>query len=137
MTLGGRFGKTENENRNGRPSRAKETKATGSANKSVRKRSADRSALTPRGRELIAYVLNAAALGAHSERCDLETMAADVGLTPARLRTTLGKLSEAGYVTVEGIAEYVYPTVKAIKRVNPSFGAGEAEAFVRRLHRAK
>ena len=44
---------------------------------------------------------------AHDDNCDLETLAERLGMKSGTLRRTLAKMTDAGYVTVEGSAEYV------------------------------
>jgi hypothetical protein len=92
--------------------------------------------LTDRGRELISYVLNAAAFGTHGDDAELETMAKKLGTTAGRLRPTLRKLASQGWLTIEGrSAEFVYPTVAAIRAMNPNIDIAEAKKTVQRLHR--
>lgn len=92
--------------------------------------------LTPRGRELVSYVLNAAAFGTHGNDAELETMAAKFKTTPGRLRSTLKRLEAQGWLTLEGTsAEFAYPTTAAICTLNPNISKSEADKTVRRLHR--
>ena len=92
--------------------------------------------LTKRGRALVFYVLNATAFGTHGDDAELETMAAKFRTTAGRLRVTLRKLESQGWLTIEGrSAEFVYPTVAAIRAMNPNIEKAEAEKTLRRLHR--
>lgn len=92
--------------------------------------------LTPRGRELVAYILNSVAFGTHDDECELEAMAKKLGMQPGRLRTSLSKLAEQGYVAIEGkSAEWVYPTVATLRRQNPELDEAEAVKIIRRLRR--
>src|SRR5687768_5805789 len=100
------------------------------AKKSV-KRPKSLPALTPRGMQLVSFVVNAAALGSHSSDCDLESMSAKLETTPGRLRPMLRKLEAQGWLTIEGVAEYVYPTVAAIRRLNPNIEQADAERRLR------
>jgi len=63
-------------------------------------------------------------------------MATELGLSAGGLRRTVSALSRAGYFTVEGVAEYIYPTRKALHYVNPHLSRGEADAFIRKLRRS-
>jgi DNA-binding IclR family transcriptional regulator len=90
--------------------------------------------LTPRGREILAYVFNSIAFKSHDQNCDVETLAENLGIKPGTLRRTLRKMADAGYVTVEGSAEYVYPTVAAIRHQQPE---ADAMALLRRIHRSE
>jgi len=48
----------------------------------------------------------------------------------------LDKLQKQGWLTIEGrVAEYVYPTVAAIRWTNSNLSVAEAEATIRRIHR--
>ena len=58
--------------------------------------------LTPRRRELVAYILNSVAFGTHDDECELEAMAKKLGMQPGQLRAALSKLANQGYVTIEG-----------------------------------
>ena len=92
------------------------------------------SRLTDHGRELVSYILNAAAFGTHGNDAELDTMAANLRTTPGRLRPTLRTLEAQGWLTVEGrAAEFVYPTVAAIRATNPNVDKAEAEKTLRKL----
>jgi hypothetical protein len=90
--------------------------------------------LTKRGRELVSYVLNTVAFGTHGNDAELETMAKKFGTTAGRLRPTLRRLANQGWLTIEGrSAEFVYPTVSAIQAMNPNIDKAEAEKTLRSL----
>ena len=92
--------------------------------------------LTKRGRELVSYVLNSVAFGTHGDDAELEAMAKKFGTTAGRLRPTLRRLAAQGWLTIEGrLAEFVYPTVAAIRAINPNIDKTAAEKTLRRLHR--
>ena len=91
--------------------------------------------LTKRGRELVSYVLNTVAFGTHGDDAELETMAKKFGTTAGRLRPMLRKLAAQRWLTIEGrSAVFVYPTVEAIRAMNPKVSMKEAAAVVRKLH---
>ena len=93
-------------------------------------------ALTARGKELVAYVLNSVAFGSHADEAELETMAAALGTTPGRLEKTLQKLAEQGYLTIEGkSAKWIYPTVATLRRKSPDLDEKQAAAIIRRLRK--
>ena len=69
--------------------------------------------LTPRGREILAFVFNSIAFKSHDQDYDVESLAKHLGTKPRTMRRNLAKMADAGYVTVKGSAEYVYPTVAA------------------------
>jgi DNA-binding MarR family transcriptional regulator len=91
--------------------------------------------LTPRGREILAYVFNSIAFSSHDDNCDVETLAERLGLKPGILRRTLAKMTDAGYVTVEGSAEYVYPTVTALLKQEPELTEKAATSILKRVRR--
>jgi DNA-binding MarR family transcriptional regulator len=53
--------------------------------------------LTPRGREILAYVFNSIAFKSHDKNCDVETLAEYLRVRPGTLRRTLAKMTDAGY----------------------------------------
>lgn len=59
----------------------------------------------------------------------------DQRMKSGTLRRTLAKMTEAGYVTVEGSAEYVYPTVPAFLHQQPELTAKAATSILKRVHR--
>ena len=91
--------------------------------------------LTPRGREILAFVFNSIAFSSHDDDCDVETLAERLGMKPGALRRTLAKMTEAGYVTVEGSAEYVYPTIPAFLKQQPELTEKAATSILKRVHR--
>ncbi len=90
--------------------------------------------LTPRGQQIMSLLLNAVAFGTHADVGNVDTLADKLSTTPGRLRPTLRRLVDQGYLTVEGeIGETVYPTVAALRWQNPKFSEREAKAILRRL----
>lgn len=82
----------------------------------------------------MSLLLNAIAFGTFDDAGDVESLAAKLGTTPGHLRPMLRKLTEQGYVTVEGkTTEYVYPTVAALRWQNPKLSEKEANAILKRL----
>jgi DNA-binding IclR family transcriptional regulator len=80
--------------------------------------------------------MNTVAFDRHSEDAELETMAEKLGTTAPRLRPMLNKLESHGWLTIEGrTAEYVYPTVEAIRWTNRNISVAEAEKMLRGLRR--
>jgi DNA-binding IclR family transcriptional regulator len=88
-------------------------------------------ALTPRPRQILDFVLNSVALGTHDNEGEIGAIAKQLGMTEKRLRTTVEKMEEQGYVTLKN--DFVYPTVAAILHQNPSMSENEAKAVLRRL----
>ena len=92
--------------------------------------------LTPRGRELITYVLNSVAFGTHADECEIEAMAEKLGTTAGRLQTSLQKLADQGYLTIEGkSAKWVYPTVATLQRQSPDLDERAAAAIIQKLRK--
>jgi DNA-binding IclR family transcriptional regulator len=71
----------------------------------------------------------------HDDNCDVESLAARLGMKPGTLRRRPAKMTEAGYVTVEGSAEYVYPTVAAFLHQQPELIEKAATSILKRVHR--
>jgi DNA-binding IclR family transcriptional regulator len=99
------------------------------------KRKGKLGSLTPRGREILAFIFNSIAFNSHDDNCDVETLAERLGMKPGTLRRTLAKMTDAGYVTVEGSAEYVYPTVAAFLNQQPDLTEKAATSILKRVHR--
>ena len=95
-----------------------------------------KASVSPRGREIIAHLLNTLAFGTHASEGDVESIAGQLGMTPGRLRPQLKKLAKAGYITIEGVGEFVYPTVAAVRLQNPDLKGDEAERQLRDLRNA-
>ena len=90
--------------------------------------------LTPRGRHILATILNAVAFGTHDDLGDGDALAEKLGTTAGRLRTMLRKMEAMGYVTMEGkVTERVLPTIAAICWQNPKTSECEAAALIPRL----
>lgn len=104
--------------------------------KRSRKPAGRKAAVTPRGREIIAHILNTLAFGTHAAEGDVESIAQRLGMTPGRLRPQLDKLAEADYITIEGVGEFVYPTTTAVRLQNPDLKSDEAERQLRDLRNA-
>src|SRR5687767_9018865 len=84
------------------------------------KRTASPPKLTQRGRQVVALVVNAVAFKTHGDDAEVETLAGELGTTGPRLRPMLRRLADQGWITVEGkLAEFVYPTVTALRWVDP------------------
>jgi hypothetical protein len=93
------------------------------------------SKLSARGEQVIAHVLNSIAFKSHSKEGDLESIAASLEIAVGRLRGVLLKLSELGYATVEGSAEFVYPTVRTLRQQQHGLSIADAEKLLRKLRR--
>lgn len=87
--------------------------------------------LTPRGREVVTYIVNAVALGTHDNDAEVGAMAKKLKSTPGRLRPILKKLEDQGWLTVQN--DFAYPTVAALKWQSPALSAHEAQAVLRKL----
>lgn len=91
--------------------------------------------LTPRGRGILAFVFNSIAFKSHDQNCDVESLAAQLETKPGTLRAMLAKMADEGYVTVEGSAEYVYPTVAAFLKQQPELTEKAATSILKRVRR--
>jgi hypothetical protein len=90
--------------------------------------------LTPRGQRIISLVLNAVAFGTHADIGNVDSLAEKLGTSPGRLRRTLRKLVDQGYLTIKGkVAENDYPTMVALRWQNPKLSERDAKAILRRL----
>ena len=94
--------------------------------------------LTDRGREIVAFVLNAVAFQTWDDDAELESLGRALGTTGARLRPMLRKLETGSWLTVEGKSlEFVYPTVAALRWQSPDLDEKAAAAIVTRLRRGR
>jgi DNA-binding IclR family transcriptional regulator len=87
--------------------------------------------LTPRAREVVNLVVNSVALGVHDNDAEVGAIAAQLGMSPARLASMLRKLEDQGYVTIKN--DFVYPTVTALRWQNPTLSEQEAKHVLRSL----
>jgi hypothetical protein len=87
--------------------------------------------LTPRARQIVNLVINSVALGAHDNDAEIGAIAKQIGMSPARLQTTLNKLEEQGWVRIKH--DFVYPKPAALRWQNPDMSENEAARMVRSL----
>jgi hypothetical protein len=87
--------------------------------------------LTPRAREIVTYVVNAVALGAHDDDAEVGAIAEALKTTPARLAAIARKLEEQGWLTVKH--DFLYPTVEALRWQNPELSETEAKKVLKKL----
>jgi DNA-binding FadR family transcriptional regulator len=90
--------------------------------------------LTNRGNQIVTLIVNAVAFQTHGDDAELDMLAKALGTTGPRLRPMLRKLEAQGWLTVEEKSlTFVYPTVAALRRVDPKLSEAQARAIVRRL----
>jgi len=87
--------------------------------------------LTPRAQEVVNLVVNSVALGTHDNDAEVGAIAAQIGMSPARLTTMLRKLADQGYITIK--SDFVYPTIAALRRQNPALSERQARRVLRSL----
>jgi len=85
--------------------------------------------LTPRPREIVTLVINAAALGSYATDGQLGAVADNIGMTRGRLRGMLPRLE--GWLTVEN--GFLVPTVAALRSQDPAMKEPAALALRRKL----
>lgn len=89
------------------------------------------------GREVLSHVMNSIAFKNYRECCSVDGIASALDKNPTRLRTTLKKLADQGYVTIEGAKQQdVFPTVAALKSQDHSLSDNAARTLLRKLKRA-
>jgi DNA-binding MarR family transcriptional regulator len=88
-------------------------------------------ALTPRAHEIVNFVINAAVLGTHDNDAEIGAIAKQLGMTPARLTTTVNKLQQQGWLVVQN--DFVYTTLEALQWQNPQMEPQEARKLLRSL----
>jgi DNA-binding IclR family transcriptional regulator len=87
--------------------------------------------LTPRGHEIVSFVINTVALGTHDDEAEIGAMAKTMGLKPTSVQRMVAKLQEQGWVTVKN--DFVYPTPAALRWQDPDLSEGAAAKLVRSL----
>jgi Mn-dependent DtxR family transcriptional regulator len=87
--------------------------------------------LTPRGHEIVTFVINTVALGTHDNDAEIGAMAAELKTKQSSLERMLHKLEDQGWVTVKH--GFVYPTPAAIRWQNPDLSENAADKLVRSL----
>jgi|SRR3569623_1879454 hypothetical protein len=86
--------------------------------------------LTGISRQVLDYVLTNVALGGYSDCCGTNEIALTMDRDPKRFRSVLAKLAEAGYITISGKSEKIYPTVAAIQHQNPRVTETQAKRLL-------
>src|SRR3569833_4317841 len=97
------------------------------------KKAARRKSLPPVtgiSRQVVDYVMTNVARGGYSDCCGSNAIALTLDRDPKRFRTVLPKLSEAGYITISGKGEKVYPTVAAMMHQKPRLTEAEAKRIL-------
>ena len=87
--------------------------------------------LTPRGHEIVTFVINSVAFGTHDDEAEIGAMAKTLGVKPANLVRMAGKLQEQGWLTLKN--EFVYPTTAALRWQNPELTENAAGKLLRSL----
>jgi hypothetical protein len=85
---------------------------------------------------VLSHILNSIAFQNYGECCSVDEIAKSLDRTPGRLTTTLKRLADKGYLTVEGrVFPTVYPTEAALRKQDPSLSETAAQKLLRKLHR--
>ena len=86
---------------------------------------------------MIAYLLNSIAFEHYGDCCDLERLAEEFNRTPGRLKPTLRRLADAGYIEiVSGTSDVIYPTRRLLVEQDPQLTDKEAEQILTKIRRA-
>lgn len=94
--------------------------------------------ITGISRQIVNHLINAAVFGEYPGCCSLDDLAEHFQRQPARFKTTINRLVDAGYVEVVGeLAEMIYPTAEALRNQDQSLSQAEAEKIVRGLKRKR
>jgi DNA-binding IclR family transcriptional regulator len=87
--------------------------------------------LTPRGHEIVSFVINTVALGTHDNEAEIGAMVKTMGLKLVSMKRMVTKLQEQGWITIKN--DFVYPTPEALRWQNPDLSENAAERLVRTL----
>jgi hypothetical protein len=91
--------------------------------------------LAGRARQIVTGLTNAIAFQ-KPDCCSVDDFAEQFKTTPGRLRQTLGRLQEAGLITVKGeILPQVVPTVKLLQSQDPELNKAQASKLIRQYER--
>ena len=88
-------------------------------------------ALTPRARQIVNFVINAVALGTHSNDAEIGAVAKAIDMSPARLETIARKLQDQGWLTITN--DFLYPTAGALRWQNPELTEQQAKRILAKL----
>jgi len=93
--------------------------------------------LKGRAQDIVMRLTNSIAL--HNEDCcTVEDFAEEFKTTPARLKTTLKRLEEAGLVTISGdVTPLVVPTIKLLRQQDRRLSENQAARLVRQYKRGR
>jgi hypothetical protein len=93
--------------------------------------------LKGRAQDIVMRLTNSIAL--HNEDCcTVENFAEEFKTTPGRLKTTLQRLEEAGFITIVGdVTELVVPTAKLLRHQDRRLSEKEAEKLIRQYKRGR
>jgi DNA-binding IclR family transcriptional regulator len=87
--------------------------------------------LTPRGHEIVSFVINTVALGTHDDEAEIGAMAEELKTKPGSLKRLLHKLEEQGWVTIKN--DFVYPTPEALRWQNADLSEDAARKLLQEL----
>ena len=86
---------------------------------------------------ILSHILNSIAFENYGDCCTADEIAKALGRTPGRLSTTLKRLVDKGYLTMEGrVFPTAYPTVAALRKQDASFTDQAAKKLLAKLRRA-
>ena len=87
--------------------------------------------LTPRGHQIVTFVINTVALGTHDNDAEIGAIAKELATKEVSLRRVLKKLEDQGWLTVKH--DFVYPTIAALRWQEPALSENAAEKLLRSL----
>jgi hypothetical protein len=86
---------------------------------------------------VLSHILNSIAFEDYGDCCSVDEIAKSLDRTPGRLTTTLKRLADKGYLTIEGrVFPTAYPTEAALRKQDPSLSEAAAQKLLRKLRRA-
>lgn len=65
----------------------------------------------------------------------MESIAAHLGIQASRLCPTLRKMEVLGAITIEGTGDFVYPTVRTLRKQQHDLSIAEAEKLLQKLRK--
>jgi hypothetical protein len=88
--------------------------------------------LTDIQRQVMSYILTSIAFKTFDNVSSVDVLAEYFHRSPARFMSTLRKLAEKGYVSIQGDAyQWVVPTVAALQQQDPRLSDADAKAILK------
>jgi hypothetical protein len=90
--------------------------------------------LTEIEQQVMAFLLNSVAFENYGDCCGAEDLAERFGRTPGRFMATLRKMTDKGYITLQGeTMPWVYPTIEALRQQDKTLSDADAWKILKKI----